>query len=255
MNIQEEYIKRLLSEGTRIDGRKPEEFRKIEIKNNPIYKAEGSAWVRLGDTEVIAGVKMSVGQPFPDRPEEGVLIAGAEFSPVASPEFETGPPRENAIELARVVDRGIRESKAIDMEKLCIEKGEKVWIVNLDVHVLNHSGNLIDAAGIAAIQALLNARIPEYDGEKINYEAKKERLPVRLRPVPVSVVKIGDRHVLDPVLEEEDVADAMIVITSTEEGNVSAIQKRGSGPITLDDVDKALELSVKKGNEIRKLLR
>ena len=255
MLIQEQYIRKLLSEGTRLDGRKPLEFRRIEIESNPIYKAEGSARVRMGDTEIIAGVKMSVGTPFPDKPDEGVLIVGAEFSPIASPEFETGPPKEDAIELARVVDRGIRESKAIATEKLCIEEGEKVWVINLDIHILNHSGNLIDAAGLAAIQALLNTRIPEYDGERINYEKRKGKLPMNSKPVPVSVAKIGNNLFVDPNLEEEKAIETILTVTANEKGNICALQKRGAEPLLLEDIEKALEISVNKGNELRKLLK
>ena len=44
--------------------------------------------------------------------------------------------------MARVVDRGIRESKAIDLEKLCVEAGKLVFVVFVDVYVLNHDGIL-----------------------------------------------------------------------------------------------------------------
>ena len=77
-----------------------------------------------------------------------------ELIPLASPDFESGPPREKAIELARVVDRGIRESETIDMAKLCITPEEKVWIVFIDVHVLDYDGNLFDACSLAASAAL-----------------------------------------------------------------------------------------------------
>ena len=48
-----------------------------------------------------------------------------ELVPFASPMFESGPPREDAIELARVVDRGIRHSEIVDKKKLCITPGKE----------------------------------------------------------------------------------------------------------------------------------
>lgn len=45
---------------------------------------------------------------------------------MASPAFESGRPPESAIELGRIVERGLRESKAIDTEALCIVAGVKV---------------------------------------------------------------------------------------------------------------------------------
>jgi len=84
---------------------------------------------------------------------------------MASPRFESGPPNEESIEVARVIDRGIRESGAIDTKKLLIEEN-LVWIVFIDVHVLDHDGNLIDAGGIASMAALLNTRLPKYEDGK-----------------------------------------------------------------------------------------
>ncbi len=62
-----------------------------------------------------------IGTPFADTPDKGVLSTNAELIPMGSPNFEAGPPDEHSIELARVVDRGIRESEMIDLEKMCIE--------------------------------------------------------------------------------------------------------------------------------------
>ena len=65
----------------------------------------------------LCGVKVGTGEPFEDTPNDGVLTVNAELVPVASPNFEPGPPNEDSIELARVVDRGISESHAIDNDK------------------------------------------------------------------------------------------------------------------------------------------
>ena len=156
------YIRELLERGQRADGRALDEFRKVQLEIAPYEKPEGCAIATIGETRVMAGVKMEVGEPFADRPDEGVLMVNAEFSPLASPDFETGPPSVVSIELARVVDRGIRESGVVDLKKLCMIPKESVWIVCVDLQILNHDGNLIDAAALAAVAALLNAKIPEY---------------------------------------------------------------------------------------------
>ncbi|HME87067.1 MAG TPA: RNA-binding protein, partial [Candidatus Nanoarchaeia archaeon] len=118
-----------LAKGIRFDGRKPDEFRKMKIEYGVTATAEGSARVTLGDTVVMAGVKMEIGKPYPDTPDQGGLMVGAELLALASPEFESGPPSEWAVEVARVVDRGIRESHAIDVHKLLIKSGEQAWTV------------------------------------------------------------------------------------------------------------------------------
>lgn len=252
--FQNQYVLNLASKGLRIDKRKQDEFRKIEVEKNPIEKAEGSARVRIGKTDIIAGVKMGIGEPFPDKPDDGTLIVNAEFSPLASPKFETGPPRENAIELARVVDRGIRESGAIDTKKLCIKKEEKVWMVFVDIQVLNHDGNLIDAAALAAATALFEARMPEYDGKIINYEKKTKKLPVFFKPVSVTIVKIAGNMFVDPSLDEENAMGARLTITTKDDGNMCSLQKGGSEPLVIEEIEKAFDLAVEKGKELRKLV-
>ncbi|MBU1975313.1 MAG: RNA-binding protein, partial [Nanoarchaeota archaeon] len=118
-----EHIANALKSGIRLDGRKGDEFRKIEIQTDVIKTAAGSAHVKCGDTEVIAGVSLSVSTPFPDKPDDGVLMVGTELLPLSNPEFESGPPSIDSIEISRVIDRGVRESKGVDTSALCIKKG------------------------------------------------------------------------------------------------------------------------------------
>lgn len=47
-------------------------------------------------------------QPYLDQPNEGILVVHTEFSPMADPTFEAGRPGENAVELGRIIDRGLR---------------------------------------------------------------------------------------------------------------------------------------------------
>jgi exosome complex component RRP42 len=255
MNFQNQYILSHVLKGLRLDGRKLDESRKVEIEVNPIEQAEGSARVKMGNTEVIVGVKMDVGEPFPDTPNEGVLIVNAEFSPLASPEFELGPPRENAVELARIVDRGIRESKCLDREKLCIKEGEKVWMVFIDIQPLTHDGNLIDAAGIGAIAALLSTKMPKYEKEKVNHDEKDKPLLVKDSPVPVTFGFMGGKLMVDPGLEEESAIESRLTITTKSNGNICAVQKGGVGSLSPETIHEAVELSIKRGKEIRDLIK
>ena len=145
-HIDRKYIQDLLSKGERVDSRAFDEYRDIEIEVGVVAaKSEGSAIARIGDTRVIAGVKVLVGEPYPDTPDEGVTMVTAEMAPIASPLFEVGPPKEDAIELARVVDRGVRESETVDVKGLVIEPGKKVYMVFCDLYTLEYDGNLIDA--------------------------------------------------------------------------------------------------------------
>ncbi len=253
MNIQDQYIINLIQKAQRMDGRGFEDFRKITVTKNAVPQAEGSTMVEMGDTKILVGIKMGVGTPFPDTPNQGILMCNAELSPLASPQFELGPPGEKAIELSRVIDRGIRESKAINVDKLCITEGEQVWMVFIDIYPLNHQGNLIDAAGLAAASALMNTKMPKFEDGKVIYTEKKTALPINEVPIPVTLAQIKDQLIVDPNLEEESAMNGRITIATKENGNVCAMQKGGDA-MTTANIEKALELSVKKGKELRKLI-
>jgi len=197
---------------------------------------------------------MDVGEPYPDSPNAGVLITNAELVPLASPIFMPGPPDQNAIELARVVDRGIRESKMIDLEKLCIEPKKNVWNVLVDIHVLDYDGNLLDAALLGAVKALLNTKIPKYENEKVCYEEKTIPLPIKDKPVGCTSININGLNIIDPCLEEEKIMNSRLTLVTNKEGNLCAIQKGGIGSYSEEEIDLLLDLAIKKGEELRKLL-
>lgn len=252
--MEELYNLELIKTGKRIDGRKFNEFRKIEIEKNIVQKAEGSALVRLGKTEVIAGVKLGIGTPFPDTPKEGILMVHAEFSPLASPEFESGPPGEDAIELARVVDRGIRESKCIELDKLCIIPKEKVWIISIDICIINHQGNLLDASALASLIALLNTKIPKLKNDEIIRGEFESKLPLVFKPINVAVGKIGNTLLIDPNLEEEKILESKLSVAVREDNKICAIQKQGIKGIEFKNIEKMIDLAIEKSKEIRKLV-
>jgi exosome complex component RRP42 len=237
--VRLKQIEQLLEKGKRLDERGLLDTREIKIEQGTIEKAEGSARVLLGKTQVLVGVKIETGEPFPDTPNEGVMTVNAELVPLASPNFEPGPPDENSIELARVVDRGIRESHAIDTSKLVIEPGKKVFIVFVDVYVLNHDGNL-----------------PNYeikDGE-LKIKQGYTPLPLKSHPITVTIAKISNRLLVDPWLEEEQVMDARITFAFNEEGNICAIQKGGSSYFTPQQILEASKIALAKAAELRKQL-
>lgn len=245
--LKKDYIYNLMLKGKRQDERSFDAFRDIDIRTNVIEKAEGSAWIKLGETEILVGVKLQVGAPFPDSAGEGVIITSMELNPIASPDFEAGPPKEDAIEMARVTDRGIRESGAIDLNKLCITEGEEVWIIFIDIHVLNNTGNIQDAASLGAIAALLTSTIP---GER---EGRGEDMPMPIRDMPVSVtlVDIGGEMMVDPALDEETVCDSRITIVSNQDGSISGMQKSGSGSLNEEKLLQAVTLACQKASELR----
>jgi len=254
--VKKKQLEQMIAGDKRADGRGMKDYREMKIEQGLIERAEGSARVLLGNTEVVVGVKVETGEPFPDTPNDAVLTVNAELTPVASPAFEAGPPDEDSIELARIVDRGIRESKAINTEKLVIEPGKKVFVVFVDLYILNHDGNLIDASALAAMSALVNTKMANYevkDGE-VKIKPGYEQLPIKKHPITITTAKIGNKLLVDPSAEEEQVMDARISMAIDDDGNICAIQKGGSGYFEPQEIVEATKIAKEKAKELRKKL-
>jgi exosome complex component RRP42 len=251
--IRKSQMVQLLAQGKRIDGRALDQSRPLKIETGLIQKANGSARVTLGNTQVIAGVKIATGTPFPDTPDKGLLVVNAEILPMASPYAEPGPPSEEAIELARVVDRGIRESEMVDLTNLCLIPGKSVVTVFVDCNVMNVDGNLFDATSYAVVSALRTSRMKKYVVKDEKAEATDEWIPVPVERTPVSVTlaRIGDRMVVDPNTEEEASMDMRITITTDDEGHICASQKGEASTITPAQVLESADTSIRVGKRIR----
>ena len=251
--IRKAQMVELLSQGKRIDGRALDQVRPLKIETGLIQKANGSARVTLGNTQIIAGVKIATGIPFPDTPDKGILMVNAEILPMSSPYAEPGPPSEDAIELARVVDRGVRESEMVDLGKLSLVPGKSVVAVFVDCNIMNVDGNLFDATSYAVVAALRTAKMKKYVVKDDKAEATDEFVPVPVERTPVSVTlaRIGERLVVDPNTEEEASMDMRITITTDDNGNICASQKGEASTISPAQVLEAADISIRVGSQVR----
>lgn len=250
-HIRRDLVKNLLDKGERLDGRKFGEYRPVEVNKGVINTAEGSALAKIGDTMVLVAAKFDVSTPWPDRPTEGVFIMNSELLPTASPRFETGPPREESIELARTVDRAIRSSEVVDVNSFFIEEG-KVLGLFMDIYVLNHAGNYVDAATLAATAALIDLKMPKVEDGAIVRGESTGKFEPKVLPISTTLIKVGNNWIVDPTLTEEQVTDTRINIATTEE-HVCSMQK-GEGSMTKDELLANIDIAFKKGSDIRKIL-
>jgi exosome complex component RRP42 len=238
-NLKVDFIRNLIAAGKRESGRDFGAMRDLKIEVGYVDKANGSALVHLGNTKVLAGVKVQVETPYNDTPNRGNFMTSAELCPMASPNFEAGPPRIEAIELARVTDRSLRESGVIDMEALCIEPKEAVWGVFVDMEILDYDGNLFDACSIAALAAVLSAQLPT-DCPKTGRHVYDEPQPLPLKldnaTFSTTFAKIDGHTLVDPDLYEELVCDTRITLGVDPNGNLRAGQKGGFGSWTFDEL-------------------
>ena len=252
-HLRKQQMWESISKGKRLDGRDLDQIRPIEIGVGLIKKANGSARVKLGNTEVVAGVKVETGEPFEGLENKGALILSAEVLPTASPYIEPGPPDEETVELARVVDRGIRESEMLDLTKLVLISGEIVYVIFVDCSVINADGNLFDATSYAVVSALLDSKLPVFEirDRKVVDTGEKQNPPITTLPVSITSVRIGDSIILDPTAEEEACMDSRITITTNSDHNFAAIQKGSTGAFSVEQLKRAAATARIKGEEIR----
>jgi exosome complex component RRP42 len=246
------HVLDLARSGKRLDGRAVDEYRPITVVPGYVSSADGSALASIGSTKVLCGVKLEVGKPFPDTPNAGVLTTNAELVPLSSPTFEPGPPQPRAIEVSRVVDRAIRAAETIDLKKLCVTPGEKSWVCYVDMHVLDHSGNLIDTACLAALTALSHTVTPN-----VRFEVGPADVPLAVDhfPIECTFVRLGDAIVVDPSFDEERAAQGRVTVATDEAGNLVAMQKGLIGAFSPDDVRNVVERAFAHGDRLRAIAR
>lgn len=246
------HILDLAKGGRRVDGRGPDDYRTLSVEPGFVSTADGSALARIGDTAVVCGIKLEPGKPFPDTPNAGVLTTNAELVPLSSPMFEPGPPHPRAIEVSRVVDRAIRAAETIDLTKLCVTPAEKCWTCFVDMHVIDHSGNIIDTAMLAALTALTHAKLPSH---RFGLGDTDAPLAIGHYPVECTFVRLGDAIVVDPSVDEERASQGRLTVATDEEGRVVAMQKGLIGAFSPDDVKSIVERAFKHGDRMRAIAR
>ncbi|KAG5566295.1 hypothetical protein RHGRI_002034 [Rhododendron griersonianum] len=263
---EKKFIETALVADIRVDGRRPFDYRRLTIK---FGREDGSSEVQLGQTHVMGFVTSELVQPYRDRQNEGSLSIFTEFSPMADPSFEAGRAGESAVELARIIDRGLRESRAVDMESLCVIAGKLVWAIRVDLHILDNGGNLVDAANIAALAALSTFRRPEFTlggegGQEViihppeEYsevlDKVREPLPLVIHHFPIAVTFgfFGDDNivVIDPTHKEETVMGGRMIATLNTNGDICAIQKAGRVAVMHTVIMQCLRIASVKAGDI-----
>ncbi|XP_040892188.1 exosome complex component RRP45 [Toxotes jaculatrix] len=258
-NCERDFLLKAIEEKKRLDGRQTYDYRKIKITFGTDY---GCCFVDLGKTRVMAQVSCELVAPKENRPNEGIMFFNIELSPMASPAFEQGRQSELSVKLNRQLERCLRNSKCIDTESLCVVSGEKVWQIRVDVHMLNHDGNLMDAASIAAIAALCHFRRPDVgiQGDEVTVYSPEERDPIPLSiyhmPICVSFsfFQQGTYLLVDPCEREERVMDGLLMIAMNKHREICSIQSSGGIMLLKDQVMRCSKIASVKVSEITELI-
>uniref|UniRef100_A0A1Q3FVU6 Exosome complex component RRP45 n=1 Tax=Culex tarsalis TaxID=7177 RepID=A0A1Q3FVU6_CULTA len=251
------FVQKAVLESVRVDGRSLDEFRKLRLNFGSEW---GSVHVALGETRVLAQVSCEVVTPRATRPNEGTLFINVELGPMAAPHFEAGRMSEVGVQLNRILERAIKDSGCVDLESLCLVADEKVWNLRVDISVLNHEGNVIDCASIAALTALAHFKRPDVslNGEEVVIHTIYERdpIPIGINHFPICVsygiFNKGKLAVADPTYLEERVAEAKIVFGMNSYGELCGIHLGG---ITLTSSDLLLKTAAKGAKRARMIVQ
>ncbi|CAK6969820.1 exosome complex component RRP45 [Scomber scombrus] len=258
-NCERDFLLKAIEEKKRLDGRQTYDYRKIKITFGTDY---GCCFVDLGKTRVMAQVSCEIVTPKENRPNEGIMFFNIELSPMASPAFEQGRQSELSVNLNRQLERCLRNSKCIDTESLCVVSGEKVWQIRVDIHMLNHDGNLMDAASIAAITALYHFKRPDVgiQGEEVTVYPPEERdpIPLSIYHMPISVsfsfFQQGTYLLVDPCEREERVMDGLLMIAMNKHREICSIQSSGGIMLLKEQVMRCSKIASVKVSEITELI-
>lgn len=251
--IKQGYIRELAEKSQREDGRGLLDYRQIQVTKGFAPNAEGSAMAQIGKSKVLAGIKYDVMAPFADRPTEGVVMVNSEFSPVAHPEFRAGPPDEHSIELARVVDRGIRSAKVVNVENMLIAEG-KVQGIFIDLYIIDHDGNLIDTAALAAMAALKDTKVPKFEDGKIIRGQYNGSLPLQDEVVCTSFEKIGKTIMVDATDAEEIASSGRLSLSTANDEKVCSSQKSGAAGFSKDEYLQMVDWAMEKRQDLLKYI-
>eukprot|EP00042_Codosiga_hollandica_P034704 m.246739 g.246739 ORF g.246739 m.246739 type:complete len:292 (-) comp54475_c0_seq2:359-1234(-) len=136
-----------------------------------------------------------------------------------------------------------KNPSVLNLPSLCIVPGRYIWVIYVDIVILEcSSGNIVDCIGLAAKAALLTATIPvvELTGngvdEPLDFELSDDphavqKLPAANFPLFVTMTKIGSFFVVDATAEEDSCVHTNVLLAVNPQGNICALQKTGHGAV------------------------
>ncbi|KAK5574521.1 hypothetical protein RB653_009774 [Dictyostelium firmibasis] len=256
---EKDFVLSSIEKFQRIDGRRVNDMRAIKIEFGKSY---GMVEVQLGKTRVFTAITCDIVEPKPERPNEGFYVFNTDISPMSSVSVNVNQvnPMEN--ELGRIIEKGLKESRAIDTEALCIISGSKVWSIKIAIHVLDDCGNLLDCASISVITALIHFRKPDVtvvgNDATIHSLDEREPVPLSIHHTPISITFgffPNEVMIVDPDTKEESVMDGKLSFLVNIHKEICGVSKGGGTSTNINQVLKCSKIAVIKAAEITQQIR
>ncbi len=225
----------------RIDGRKANEARPLDIRVNVLKNAQGSVIISTGDTQVLCTAMLEEGvPPFLAGTGKGWMTAEYAMLPASTPtrKKRDGLKKDGrSVEIQRLIGRSLRS--------VCDFEGMGEYTLSVDCDVLNADGGTrtasISGAFIAAALCVKKAM----DAGLI------DRSPLKRHVAAISAGIVKDEPILDLCYQEDSGAQADMNMIATDDGNIGEIQVCGEKrTITEEEFDQLRRLCKKGITEI-----
>ncbi|KAI5060138.1 hypothetical protein GOP47_0024558 [Adiantum capillus-veneris] len=261
-----EFLQQFLKEGVRPDGRPLGRARSTVLSVGSLPHAEGSAMVKLGNTTMLAGVKLEV-MPSPvDSPDEGRIAVEFQMPAICSPLVRPGRQSELEPVIAEQIKNALTSTMMVDLRELIIAPGKAAWMAYLDVYCLDADGSLLDAALLAAAAALADVKLPEIaitdDGKVFPANVVTEKAQtlkgkrLKLGKIPMALTcALHPKHILpDPTAEEEGILKTTITVLTDFSGQLVSLYKPGGEVLASTSiVQSCIALAKYRGKELQKI--
>ncbi|EFP09439.1 hypothetical protein GCK72_009823 [Caenorhabditis remanei] len=244
-----------LRSGKRFDFRSLEEFRDVKLV---VGSEVGTAICTIGNTKVMAAVSAQIAEPSSMRPNKGVINIDVDLSPMANVANEHDRLGSKGMELIRLLELIIRDSRCIDVESLCIRAGSEIWKVRVDVRILDEDGSLLDCACLAAITALQHFKRPNVSLEAhhtlIYSEYEKAPVPLNIYHMPIcttiGLLDKGQMVVIDPTEKEAACLDGSIVVACNKRREVCALHQSTNLVLTTKQIERCVKLAMARAEAL-----
>ncbi|XP_050442502.1 exosome complex component RRP43-like [Adelges cooleyi] len=257
-NVRNTYVKDYLAKNVRSDGRGVMEFRVSAINRHPIKTADGSSVVKIGNTSVVCGVRLELGTPKPETPDDGYVLVNVELPSLCYKKFRPGIPCDEAMETTSFLNEVCNNCNLINLKDLCICVDKLVWVISFDIYCLNYDGSIADVCLAALLSSINTIQIPEvnYDKEteEINITANTKPLNVNNFPFAITFGIFNEKLLIaDPTEEEEQLSLSKITIV-TNGKDLFSIHKPGGDFIKDGQIQKCIECAMTRACFLTKLV-
>ncbi|WKY02997.1 hypothetical protein Q1695_016359 [Nippostrongylus brasiliensis] len=247
------------AENYRLDGRTLNDFRQVKL----VVGSEcGTALCTMGETKVLCAVSATLTEPRATRPNKGFVTVDVDMSPMGNPANEHNRLGERGLELTKMLELVLRDSRCIDVESLCVRAHKEVWKLRVDVRILDDDGALLDCASVAAVAALYHFRRPNVTVEPnrtlVHSEYEQSPIPLNIYHMPICVsfgfTKCGKYVVLDPTDKESQCLYGCLVIACNKRREVCALHQSTNLILTTDTIEACVRRAMQRAVDLSELV-